>query len=512
MNQSLFALLEKTVADSGRRFLTDATGTTVTYGELLDGARRYAAALAELGVEPGDRIAVQTDKTVQSVYLYLGTLAAGAVYLPLNAAYTAHEVEYFLNDAEPTVLVCASAARETLTPVAQAKGVRYVMTLDTGEDGTIVDAAAAQAPRFTTVERAADDLAAILYTSGTTGRSKGAMLSHANLSSNALTLIDAWRITADDCLLHALPIYHTHGLFVAIGSLMLAGGSLIYLPRFDADQVIRWLPDATMMMGVPTFYSRLLAEPAFTRELVAHMRVFISGSAPLSSPTHAEFAARTGHAILERYGMTETNMNTSNPYDGERRAGTVGMPLTAVESRIADPETGAPLPSGEAGVIEVRGPNVFAGYWRNDTKTKEAFRPDGFFITGDVGRVDADGYLSIVGRDKDLIISGGFNVYPAEVETVIDALDGVAESAVVGAPHADFGEAVVAVVAQRPGAALSDVDIVTPLQHQLAAFKRPKKVFFVDALPRNTMGKVQKNVLRETYAAAFTEDGGGPSC
>ena len=504
MNANLFALVETSVTDPARPCLTDATGATMTYGKLLAGARRYAAALVDLGVTPGDRVAVQTDKTVQSVLLYLGTLAAGAVYLPLNTAYTPREIEYFLGDAEPTVLVCATAARADLAPIAA--GVRHVMTLDADETGTMVTAAA-PARDFDTVRRAPDDLAAILYTSGTTGRSKGAMLSHANLSSNTLTLIDAWRITAADRLLHALPLYHTHGLFVALGSLLLAGGSLIYLPRFAADDVIRRLPDATMMMGVPTFYSRLLAEPAFTRDTSAHMRLFISGSAPLSAQTHKDFAARTGHAILERYGMTETNMNTSNPYAGDRRPGTVGLPLPGVEARIADPETGAPLPPGETGIIEVRGPNVLAGYWRNEAKTKESFRPDGFFVTGDVGRFDADGYLSIVGRDKDLIISGGFNVYPAEVETAIDALDGVAESAVVGAPHADFGEAVVAVVAPRPGAALADTDIVEPLRAQLAGFKRPKKVFFVDALPRNAMGKVQKNVLRDTYAAAFTEEG-----
>ena len=512
MSENLFAKLEAGVTAPDRRFLVDHAGRELSYGELLDGARRYAAALTGLGVRPGDRVAVQTDKTVESVLLYLGTLAAGAAYLPLNTAYTPAEVAYFLSDAEPTVLVCGTAALGALTPIAAAAGVKRVATLDADDTGTVVAAAAAQGADVATVPRSGDDLAAILYTSGTTGRSKGAMLSHANLSSNALTLIDAWRITAQDCLLHALPIYHTHGLFVAIGSVALAGGSMLYLPRFDAGQVIDHLPAATMMMGVPTFYARLLAHPAFTRDLVGHMRVFISGSAPLSAQTHKDFAARTGHAILERYGMTETNMNTSNPYDGARRPGTVGMPLPGVATRIADPETGAPLPDGETGVIEVRGPNVFAGYWRNEEKTRESFRPDGFFITGDVGRVDADGYLSIVGRDKDLIISGGFNVYPAEVETAIDALDGVAESAVIGAPHADFGEAVVAVVAARPGAAVTDTDITEPLRANLAGFKRPKRVFFVDALPRNSMGKVQKNVLRETYADAFAEPARQPAC
>jgi malonyl-CoA/methylmalonyl-CoA synthetase len=512
MNENLFALLEKRVAAPRRRFLTDGSGTIVTYGELIDGARRYACALRSIGAGPGDRVAVQTDKTVQSVFLYLGSLAAGCVYLPLNTAYTAHEVGYFLKDAEPAILVCGSKYIGDLDPVARDAGVRHVLTLDNDERGTIVDLAVAQVAEFDTIDRQADDLAAILYTSGTTGLSKGAMLSHGNLTSNALALIDAWRLSSDDCLLHALPIYHTHGLFVGVGTMALAGASLTYLPRFDAAEVVRQLPAATMMMGVPTFYSRLLERPAFDRTLVSHMRVFISGSAPLSAQTHKDFQARTGHAILERYGMTETNMNTSNPYVGERRPGAVGVPLPGVELRIADPDTGAALAPGEIGSIEVRGPNVFAGYWRNSEKTAAAFRSDGFFITGDLGRMDADGYLWIVGRDKDLIISGGFNVYPAEVESELDAIEGIAESAVIGAPHVDFGEGVVAVVVLRAAANLTAAKITEVLGERLARFKLPKEILFVDALPRNTMGKVQKSVLRGTYVGAFARTARGVAC
>ena len=509
MTDNIFAILEGRASAPERPFLTDLAGGIVTYAALLHGARQYAHALTSLGAKPGDRIAVQTDKTVQSIFLFFGTLAAGCVYLPLNTGYTPHEVRYFLRDAEPAILICSGANRPELEPIATTAGARSVMTLDSGETGTIVDLAAQQPGDFTPVDHGGDDLAAILYTSGTTGLSKGAMLSHGNLLSNALTLIDAWQISADDCLLHALPIYHTHGLFVGAGTMALAGASMIYLPRFDATEIIRRLPAATMLMGVPTFYSRLLAEPCFDRALTSNMRVFISGSAPLSAQTHKDFQERTGHAILERYGMTETNMNTSNPYGGERRPGAVGMPLADVELRVADPATGAALGTGEVGSIEIRGPNVFQGYWRNPDKTKATFRTDGFFITGDLGRIDEDEYLWIVGRDKDLIITGGFNVYPAEVESEIDAIDGVAESAVIGAPHADFGEGVIAVVVQRAAASLTATAITDTISNRLARFKVPKRMFFIEALPRNTMGKIQKNILRRTYQETFTQEVGG---
>ncbi len=503
MNANLYALIENRNTDHERPFLIDAAGSTISYGELFTCARRYASAFAAAGLAPGDRVAVQTDKTVESVFLHWGALAAGCVYLPLNTAYTPAEVDYFLRDAEPAMLICRPEVRQHLEPHATAAGIKHVHTLGADETGSIVDLASQQPAGFDTIERRPDDLAALLYTSGTTGRSKGAMLTHGNLSSNALSLIETWRITDADRLLHALPIYHTHGLLVGLGTVALSGASLIYLPKFDPDQVLRRLPQATMMMGVPTFYSRLLAHPAFDRDTTAHMRVFISGSAPLSSQVHKDFQDRTGHAILERYGMTETGMNTSNPYDGERRPGTVGFPLPDVDVIVADPETGRPLPNGEPGSIEVRGPNVSAGYWRAPEKTKESFRDNGFFITGDLGHIDADGYVSIAGRDKDLIISGGLNVYPAEIEMAIDAIDGVAESAVIAAPHPDFGEVGVAVVVCQGGCAVKEPDIVNQLSQHLARFKLPKAIRFVDELPRNTMGKVQKNELRERYKSTF---------
>ena len=377
------------------------------------------------------------------------------------------------------------------------------MTLDGDGGGTLTEEAAGLPDRFETVPRGEDDLAAFLYTSGTTGRSKGAMLTHGNLLSNARSLVEAWRFTSDDILLHALPIFHSHGLFVACNVSLLSGGSMIFLPAFQADEVVKWLPKATSMMGVPTFYTRLLDEKRFDKDLVAHMRLFTSGSAPLLAETHVAFERRTGHRILERYGMTETNMNTSNPYDGERRAGTVGFPLPDVEVRVVDQETGREVAKGEIGVLEVRGPNVFKGYWKMPEKTREEFRPDGFFITGDLGRVDEDGYIHIVGRAKDLVISGGYNVYPKEIELILDELDGVAESAVIGVPHPDFGEAVVAVVVPAAGAAFDEAAILEAIRGKVARFKQPKRVFAIDELPRNTMGKVQKAVLRDAHGDLF---------
>ncbi|MDE0347034.1 MAG: malonyl-CoA synthase [Boseongicola sp.] len=465
---------------------------------------QIANLLAQAGVQPGDRVAMQTEKSPAALALYLACLRAGALFLPLNTAYTIAELDYFLGDAEPRVAVCDPAAEAALRPVAEARGIK-LLTLGRATTGTLVMRAADAPEDFATVSRRTDDLAAILYTSGTTGRSKGAMLSHGNLLSNADALARTWRFVAADTLLHALPIFHAHGLFVATNVLLRVGGRMIFLPKFDIDTVLAQLPRATAMMGVPTFYTRLLGDVRFTREVTSHMRLFISGSAPLLAETHRAFEARTGHRILERYGMSETTMSTSNPYDGERRAGTVGFPLPGVEVRVVDAESGVELPQGEIGILEVRGPNVFKGYWRMPEMTAEEFREDGFFVTGDLARIDADGYITIVGRAKDLVISGGYNVYPKEVEGEIDRLDGVAESAVVGVPHAEFGEGVVAIVVREPGSGLEAEEIQSALGDRLAKFKQPKAIYFMDELPRNTMGKVQKNALREAFDGAFTE-------
>jgi malonyl-CoA/methylmalonyl-CoA synthetase len=505
MSESLFAIFRSRFpADLSRAFIERPQGNAISYGDVIELSGRLANGLVDLGVKPGDRVAVQVEKSAEALMLYLAAARAGAVYLPLNTAYTAGEIRYFLGDAEPTLFVCRPELAEPMRALAAEVGVPRVETLGEKGDGSLMEKVRDARPDFADVSRSADDLAAILYTSGTTGRSKGAMLSHGNLVSNAEALRDYWRFTAEDRLLHALPIFHTHGLFVATNITLIAGGSLILLPRFDADEVIRLLPRATAMMGVPTFYTRLLARPDFTRELVSHIRLFVSGSAPLSAETHKEFQARTGHAILERYGMTETNMNTSNPYDGERIPGAVGFPLPGVEVRITDPDNGRTLPQGEVGMIEVRGPNVFKGYWRMPEKTKAEFRDDGFFISGDLGFIDDKGYVRISGRGKDLIISGGFNVYPAEVEGAIEALPGVAECAVIGVPHPDFGEGVLAVAIPKPGAALDERAMQKALGSELAKYKLPKRIFVTDTLPRNAMGKVQKKDLREQYAGTFS--------
>ncbi|MEX0921166.1 MAG: malonyl-CoA synthase [Rhodovibrionaceae bacterium] len=475
-------------------------GRRLAYGEMEEAVGRLSALFAKLGLEPGDRVALQVEKSPENLYLYLAIVKTGAVLLPLNTAYTDEEVGYFLSDAEPKLLVCQPERAEGLAEVARRAGVGPVLTLDGDGGGSLMAEAEGLEPDHAIAERKAGDLAAICYTSGTTGRSKGAMLSHGNLASNALTLHKLWGFEAGDVLLHALPIFHVHGLFVAINTCLLNGGSMIWLPRFDAEQVIRLLPEATVMMGVPTFYVRLLKEAGFTRELTRHMRLFVSGSAPLLEETFAAFEERTGQRILERYGMTETGMITSNPYAGERRAGTVGFPLPDLSVRICGAE-GRALPPGEVGVLEVKGPNVFNGYWRQPEKTAEEFRDDGYFVTGDLAVQDRDGVISIVGRSKDLVISGGFNVYPKEIELVIDALPGIGESAVIGLPHPDFGEAVTA-VATRSGET-DEAAVIAACKAQLANFKVPKRVFFVDALPRNAMGKVQKNLLRETYGATF---------
>ena len=499
MPDSLLSVVSPAPGSEDKTFLEFPDGTAWSYGRFFAHAGRLANVLISLGAKPGDRVVVQVDKSVDALALYVACVRAGVVYLPLNTAYTAAEVEYFVTDAEPRLLVCRPSFRAEAEALAKAAGAT-IETLGTEGDGSLLERAAEQPDGFADYAAGPDELAAILYTSGTTGRSKGAMMTRGNLASNAITLAEVWRFTADDVLLHALPIYHTHGLFVATNVVLQAGASMLFLPRFDADEVVRRLPRATAMMGVPTFYTRLLDHPGLTPDLVRHMRLFISGSAPLLEATHVQFAERTGHRILERYGMTETGMNTSNPYDGERIAGTVGFPLPGVEVRIADPESGAVLGPDEIGVIEVRGPNVFKGYWRMPEKTAAELRADGFFITGDVGKIDARGYVHIVGRAKDLIISGGFNVYPKEIELAIDALDGVKESAVFGVPHPDFGEAVSAAVVLEPGASLTGADIQQALQPVLAKFKHPKQVAIVPDLPRNAMGKVQKNLLRETYA------------
>ena len=488
-------------ADSRKTFLYTADGE-ISFADFTALTDRIASLLVATGMAPGDRVAVQADKSVMLFALYAATVKAGGVYLPLNTGYTAAELDYFLGDAKPRIVVVSGKSEAAIAPIAERIGAA-LMTLDADESGSLRDAAMAHEGRFAAVPRGSEDLAAILYTSGTTGRSKGAKLCHRNLRSNAEVLRDYWRFTPDDVLLHMLPIYHTHGLFVASNLLALVGGSMIFLPKYAADVALEWMPKATTMMGVPTFYTRLLDHDGFTREASAHMRLFISGSAPLLAETHRQFEVRTGKAILERYGMTETNMSTSNPFDGDRRAGTVGFALPGVDIRIADPQTGAPLPDGEIGIIEQRGDNVFLGYWEMPEKTAESFRDDGFFITGDMAVRDADGYISIVGRDKDLIISGGLNVYPKEVEGMIDAVEGVLESAVIGVPHRDFGEAVVAVIV-RSDDALAAETVEAALADQLAKFKQPKAILFTDALPRNSMGKVQKAELRKAHDGLFS--------
>ena len=504
MGNHLADVVLGTGAGTDHAFLIDPDGATLTYADMLAGSARIAHALVGLGVQPGDRVAAQVEKSPQAILLYLGAVRAGAVFLPLNTAYTIAELDYFIGDAAPALIVCDPASRAGLMAVAASASARAVLTLDGDGGGALTDLAAAQPPDFNNVAREKDDLAAILYTSGTTGRSKGAMLTHGNLASNALVLAETWRFSASDILLHALPIYHTHGLFVATNIVLASGGAMIFMAKFDADTVMRHMPSATCMMGVPTFYTRLLQHPDLSQAATAHMRLFVSGSAPLLAETHRAWRDKTGHAILERYGMTETNMITSNPYGGERIAGTVGFALPGVSLRVAEPDTGRLLAVEEIGVIEVKGPNVFKGYWRNLEKTAAEFRADGFFITGDLGRIDAQGYVHIVGRGKDLIITGGFNVYPKEVENEIDALAGVVESAVIGVPHEDFGEAVVAVVVLEDSGEPDAAAIAAHLGSRLAKFKQPKRIVFVRDLPRNAMGKVQKNLLRSEFADMFT--------
>ncbi|MDA9082876.1 malonyl-CoA synthase [bacterium] len=472
---------------------------SLTYGDFLRLAARYAGAFTDMGLVAGDRVAVQIEKSPQALAVYAACVQAGLVFLPLNTAYTADEVTYFVENSGAGIVLGDDNKCSALEPIAKSCGAR-LETLNANGSGSFADKAAGFPTVFDTVPREAGDLAAFLYTSGTTGRSKGAMLTQDNLLSNAQTLQKEWRFTARDVLLHALPIFHTHGLFVASNITMLSGSSMIFMPKFNLDQIISDMPCATTMMGVPTFYTRLLSDVRFTKDLANHMRLFVSGSAPLLAETHVQFEERTGHRILERYGMTETNMNTSNPYDGERRAGTVGFPLPGIELKITDSNTGETLPQGEIGEIEVRGPNVFEGYWQMPDKTAEELRSDGFFITGDLGQIDADGYVSIVGRNKDLIISGGYNIYPKEIELLLDNQQGVLESAVIGVPHSDFGESVLGVLVARPEQELDIEGIRQKIGKSLAQFKQPQKLVVVPELPRNTMGKVQKKALREMFS------------
>jgi malonyl-CoA/methylmalonyl-CoA synthetase len=494
-------------ADLQKDFAHLPDGRIFSYRDVMAGSARFANVLVEWGVKPGDRVAVQVPKSMEAVILYLASLRAGAVFLPLNTAYTPSEIEYFLDNARPRIFICDPANADHYRAIATGLEIR-LETLGlwkSGQEsaGSLSDAGSVASTNFENVARESLDLAAILYTSGTTGRSKGAMINHENLLSNARTLAQYWRFSSDDVLLHALPIFHTHGLFVAINVVLISSASMIFLPGFNNDAVIENLPKATSMMGVPTFYTRLLGDSRFDKDLVGHIRLFISGSAPLLAETHIQFARRTGHPILERYGMTETNMITSNPYEGERRAGTVGFPLPEISLRIVDQDTGDTLEDGRVGIIEVSGPNVFSGYWQMPEKTSEEFRDDGFFITGDLGIVEKDGYVQIVGRSKDLIISGGYNIYPKEIELALDELEGVLESAVVGVPHSDFGESPVGILVAKPDYVLDEKTVLEDIGDKMARFKQPRRIVIIDELPRNAMGKVQKNILRNSYEKLF---------
>ncbi len=482
-----------------------AGSRTITRGEFLSFTRRLCSRLSSYGLSPGSRVMVQVDKSPEAVMLYAACLQAGLVIVPLNPAYTDAEVEYFIENAEPGLVVSPPRAEARMAEMRQRHNVPNVATLGDAGDGTLLKALDSLPEQQQAVCRGPDDLAAMLYTSGTTGRPKGAMLTHGNLASNCRALLTTWRLSEKDRLIHALPIFHTHGLFVACNLVMAAGASMFFLPQFDAERLIELMPESTVLMGVPTFYTRLLESPGLDPATTRHMRLFISGSAPLQPATHSAFQQRTGYSILERYGMTETNMIASNPYDGERRAGTVGLPLPGVEIRVTDPSTGALLAPGEPGMIEVRGPNVFQGYWRMPDKTASEFRSDGFFITGDLGRVDEQGYLRIVGREKDLVISGGLNVYPSEVENELNKIPDVLESAVIGLPHPDLGEAVTAVVVLVPGTLLDTTQVADFLRARLARYKQPKEILTANVLPRNAMGKVQKNELRERYTHTYAD-------
>ena len=498
MSNTLYDGLWGAQTNNNATFLETDNGQAISYASFIGLAAKTANALVSAGLSPGDRVVVQAPKLVQTLALYGATVRAGGVYLPLNTAYTAAEMAYFIEDATPSVIVCEADALAMLEPIADRFGAR-VFTLNADGSGSFPEAVSGCSDEFETVPRKAGDLAALLYTSGTTGRSKGAMLTHENILSNAQVLTSLWQITNQDRLIHALPIFHTHGLFVAMNTATLAGAKVRLMGKFDLDEVIAQLPASTLLMGVPTFYTRLLSDTRFSGEICGNMRLFTSGSAPLLTETHVEFEDRTGHRILERYGMTETNMNTSNPYVGDRRAGTVGLALPETEVRVTEPASGEVLTDGQVGIIEVRGSNVFAGYWNMPGKTAEDLREDGFFITGDLGLIDADGYVHIVGRQKDLIISGGYNIYPKEIEAVLNDVEGVLETAVFGVPDADFGEAVMASVVPEVGREVSEAELVQAVSENLARFKHPRRYVTLASLPRNAMGKVQKAQLREQF-------------
>lgn len=505
MTNPLFDQLFGIHSNNKDPFIHSDDGTVTSYQQFLERTAQYANTLSANGLVAGDRLVSQVGKSTNSLALYASCAQSGVVYLPLNTSYTSTEVEYFVSDSEASLLVCDPTNESAYGEMARRLGIELLSQSANGLHGSFVEQANKASNTFDTVAREEQDIAALLYTSGTTGRSKGAMLTQENLLSNAITLKALWQFEKDDVLLHALPVYHTHGLFVATNTIALAGAQMLFEKSFDIDRMIQLMPKANTMMGVPTFYTRLLNDERFTKDLTKHMRLFVSGSAPLLAETHQQFEQRTGHRVLERYGMTETNMNTSNPYDGERKAGTVGFPLPGVDVKVTDAETGKELPSGEIGQLEVRGPNVFKGYWNMPEKTALELRDDGYFITGDLGVIDEDGYVSIVGRDKDLIISGGFNIYPKELELLLDEQEGVLESAVIGVPHADFGETAVAILVAEEHQSNLDMDeIESAVSKQLARFKHPRKFIQIDSLPRNTMGKVQKNLLRDTYADIFS--------
>ncbi len=503
MANSLFDALFGTHRENDDLFIRTSGDIHWSYRQFVARAGSFAAVLDRLKLNPGDRLALQVHKSVDALALCAACIQRGLVFLPLNPAYTAAEVSYFVTDSEAALLVCDDANFEKLRGVAH-KAASQIETLNADGTGTLANYAADEQPNLDPVGRSEDDLAAFLYTSGTTGRSKGAMLTQNNLLSNAKTLAKLWQFTKHDTLIHALPIFHTHGLFVATNTVLLTGGSMHFFEKFDAQSVIAAMPHATAMMGVPTFYTRLLDDPSFNKDSARNMRLFISGSAPLLTETHRAFTERTGHHILERYGMTETNMSTSNPYVGARKPGTVGLPLPDVTLKITDPETGIPVEQGQVGQIEVRGPNVFSGYWKMPEKTAAELRADGFFITGDLATLDLDGYVTIVGRSKDLIISGGYNIYPKEVESLLDEHPSVLESAVIGVPHPDLGEAVVAVLIPALEANVDHSEMQSYLSDQIARFKQPRAIVVLDTLPRNTMGKVQKAEMRKTYAKLFS--------
>lgn len=510
MPTSFYTLIANSFPEDGRRLAIETPDrpqgvkhirASWTFNEVKGAVARYASRIAELGLKRGDRVAVQVEKSPEALFLYLACLRGGFVFLPMNTAYRTDEVDYLVGNAGPALIVCEPAREGEIVEIAARHGAVQVLTLDGEGHGSFAQEAAKVRDARPIVDCKSDDLAAILYTSGTTGKPKGAMLSHGNLAANGIALRDAWGFSESDVLLHALPIFHAHGLFVACHTALLSGARMIWMAKFDRAEILRQLPNATVFMGVPTFYTRFLDDEGFDAKLVRGMRLFTSGSAPLLAETFEAFKARTGLAILERYGMTETGMNTSNPYEGERRAGTVGFPLPGVEARVMN-EEGRELPQGEIGDLQVRGPNVFSGYWRMPEKTAEDFAEGGWFKTGDVALVDADGYVHLVGRAKDLIISGGYNVYPKEIEGLIDDMAEVDESAIVGVAHRDFGEAGVAVVVLNKGATLDEATLLARLKDKIANYKVPKRAFFVESLPRNTMGKVQKNLLRDTYGDA----------